>query len=90
MKRMTLTICLTALCLAPLGTAVAQDENDGNKGRVFLVDVKQGHGDEFRAGLKAYFECYGEHDGEKCWNVYAAQSGRPLCDHVRRAQVGGL
>lgn len=76
MKRLTLTICLTALCLAPFGTALAQDDDGADMGRVFLVDVKDGHGEEFREGIKAYFDCYGENGGKRNWNVYTAESGK--------------
>lgn len=76
MKRLTLAICAMSLCLVPAGAALAQDDDGGDMGRVFLVDVKHGHGEEFRDGLKAYFDCYGENDGEKSWNVYSAETGK--------------
>lgn len=75
MKRLTLAICAMSLCLAPAGAALAQDD-DGDMSRVFLVKVKHQHGEKFREGLKAYFDCYGENGGEKSWNVYSAETGK--------------
>lgn len=76
MKRMTLAICAMSICLAPAGAALAQDDEGADMGRVYLVDVKDGHGEQFREGIKAYYECYGENGGEKSWNVYTAETGK--------------
>lgn len=76
MKRMTLAICAMGICLAPAGAALAQDDDGADMGRIFIVDVKDGHGQEFREGVKAYYECYGENGGKKSWNVYTAESGK--------------
>lgn len=76
MKRLTMTICAMSFFLAPAGAALAQDDDGGDMGRIFIVEVKEGHGEEFREGIKAYFDCYGENGGKRNWNVYSAESGK--------------
>jgi hypothetical protein len=76
MKRFILAICAMGIGLAPASAVLAQDDDGANMGRVFIVDVKDGHGDEFREGVKAYFDCYGENGGKRNWNVYSAETGK--------------
>lgn len=78
MKRLTTAICTIGLCLAPTSVLFADqhEEENGNMGRVYIVTAKDGHGDQFEKGVKAYFKCYGENGGTKAWNVWWAETGK--------------
>ncbi|HUG99940.1 MAG TPA: hypothetical protein VMQ83_12330 [Gammaproteobacteria bacterium] len=76
MKRITTAVGIIGLCLAPLGAGMAQDDDGGNIGRVYIVTVKDGQGQAFQDGVKAYFACYGENGGKKSYDVWQSETGR--------------
>lgn len=76
MKGFTTAIVVLGVCLAPAQAVLAQEDDGGNIGRVYIVTAKDGHGDQFTDGVKAYFKCYGENDGKKAWNVWWAETGQ--------------
>lgn len=76
MKRTITAICVLALCFAPLGATLAQDDDGGNLSRIYEIQVKDGHGDDLVAGAKAWVECYAENDGKRSWGVHSAETGK--------------
>lgn len=77
MKRLILAFCAAGLWLAPATALFAdQHEDGGNIGRVYIVTAKDGHGEQFQEGVKAYFKCYGENGGKKAWSVWWAETGK--------------
>lgn len=76
MQRIKTVICTIGLCLAPFGAVLAQADDGGDVGRIFIVDVKDGHGEAFREGIKAHNDCYGEHGGKHGWGTWTAETGK--------------
>lgn len=75
MKRITTAICALGICLAPAGALLADEHEEGDVGRIYIVNVKDGHGEQFREGVKEWMDCYGENGGSKAWNVWWAETG---------------
>lgn len=46
------------------------------------LQVQLGHDSEFRAGIKAYAECYRENDGKNGWSMWRSVDGKAGVYHV--------
>lgn len=76
-KTMTAAAVSAAMLISVSGAVMAQDEEGDSTMKLSMgeISVKNGHNDEFRAGIAAWKACYLENDGDGNWSVWSRMDG---------------
>ncbi len=80
MQRIGLFIACSSFAvtlLAGTPAVIAQEDESDNIARMYFLEVKEGHGDQFNAGWKAYWSCVDENGGGNfSWGAWRPETGK--------------